>query len=425
LHLSETGAYVLSMVFPDHLALRLSVALGIGLLIGAERERRKGTGRYRSAAGIRTFALAALAGAVTLLVGGELLLAVSAATVAIFNTVAYRRTSHNDPGLTSEMALFATLLLGALAIVHPSAAASLGVIVTVLLAARTRLHHLIRDALTEQEAYDALLFAAASLVILPLMPNHAVGPYGVLNPRRFWELVILILAISGAGHIALRSIGPRLGLVFAGFAGGFVSATATIGSLGARAAHDRHLERGAIAGAVLASVSTIILMAIVLITVSPSTARAATLALLFPSIAAIFYSIFFLVGTSTRGKHFASEPGRAFSLRAALLFAATLFLVLLLSTVVMHRFGAAGLIVAAGLTGFADTHATAISVASLVNSGKLAAGDAVVPILMGFTTNTLTKAIVAATLGGWRFALNILPGLVIIVLAAWASLLFR
>src|SRR5690348_15364318 len=267
---------------PEHVTLRLGAALGIGLLIGAERERRKGEDRSRSAAGIRTFALTALAGAITLLVGGELLLAVSAASVAVFSAVAYRRTSRSDPGLTSEMALFATLLLGALSVVHPGAAAGLGVIVTALLAARTRLHRFFREVLTEQEAHDALLFAAASLVILPLMPNHTVGPYGVLNPRRFWELVILIMAISGAGYIALRSIGPRYGLVFAGFVGGFVSATATIGSLGARAAQDRRLARSAVAGSVLASVATVILMALVLISVSLSTARAVALALLFP-----------------------------------------------------------------------------------------------------------------------------------------------
>lgn len=413
------------MDFPEHLILRLGAALGIGLLIGAERERRKGEGRSRSAAGIRTFALTALAGAVTLLVGGELLLAVSAASVAVFSAVAYSRTSRSDPGLTSEMALFATLLLGALAVVHPGAAAGLGVLVTALLAARTRLHRFLREALTEQEAHDALLFAAASLVILPLMPNHTVGPYGVLNPRRFWELVILIMAISGAGYIALRTIGPRFGLVFAGFVGGFVSATATIGSLGARAAHDRRLARAAIAGSVLASVATVILMAIVLISVSLSTARAVAFALLFPGIAAVAYGVFSLLGTSEGSDRHGFDPGRAFTLKAAVLFAGTLFLVLLLSAAVTRRFGTAGLTVAAGLAGFADTHATAISVASLVNAGKLTAGEALVPILTGFTTNTITKAVVAGTVGGWHFMLKILPGLVLMVLAGWASLLVR
>ena len=35
------------------LALRLAVSLGIGLLIGAKRERRKGSGPTREPAGIR------------------------------------------------------------------------------------------------------------------------------------------------------------------------------------------------------------------------------------------------------------------------------------------------------------------------------------------------------------------------------------
>ena len=180
-------------------ALRLVVALGVGLMIGAERERRKGVGRHRSAAGVRTFALTALAGGISFLIGREFLVAVAAAAVAIFGVVSYRRTAPVDPGLTSEMALFATLLLGALAMDRPDLAAGLGVVVTVLLAIRRSLHRFLRDLLTEQEAHDALLFAAASLVILPLVPNHPIGPYDVLNPRRFWELIVLVMAISGAG----------------------------------------------------------------------------------------------------------------------------------------------------------------------------------------------------------------------------------
>ena len=41
----------------------LASALGCGLLVGVERERRKGEGPFRSLAGVRSFALASLAGA--------------------------------------------------------------------------------------------------------------------------------------------------------------------------------------------------------------------------------------------------------------------------------------------------------------------------------------------------------------------------
>jgi hypothetical protein len=105
--------------FPG-LALHLAVALGIGLLIGAERERRKGQGPFRSPAGIRTFALASLSGAVSLVLGGPLLLAVAFFGFLLLAFVAYLRTTQQDPGLTSETALGLTVLLGGLAVQEPS-----------------------------------------------------------------------------------------------------------------------------------------------------------------------------------------------------------------------------------------------------------------------------------------------------------------
>jgi uncharacterized membrane protein (DUF4010 family) len=405
--------------------VRLVIALGIGLLIGAERERRKGTGRTRSAAGVRTFAITALAGGISFLVGGGLLVAVAAAIVGIFGAVSYRRTAPADPGLTSEMALFATLLLGALAIERPSLAGGLGVVVTALLAARTPLHRFLRDLLTEQEAHDALLFAAASLVILPLVPNHSVGPYGVLNPRRFWELVVLVMAISGAGYIALRAMGSRFGLALAGITGGFISAAATIGSMATRATRDPRLARPATAGAVLSSIATVVQMAIVLLATNRATAQALAIPLAFAGIAAVGYGTFFLFGTHETDEKITAElPGRPFSLKMAFLFAATLLVVLFLSAAVAQWLGMRGLILTAGLAGFADTHSAAIAVAALVNSGRITPTATVTPILTGLTTNSITKAAFAAVLGGRAFFLRVSFGLVLMILAAWAAFLF-
>lgn len=406
--------------------LGLVVAVGIGLLIGAERERRKGTGPVRAAAGVRTFTLTALAGGVSFLVGGNLLVAVVAATVGVFAAVSYRRTSPKDPGLTSEMALFATLLLGALAIDRPGLSAGLGVVVTILLAARTSMHRFLRDVLTEQEAHDALLFAAATLVILPLVPSHAVGPYGVLTPRRFWELVVLMMAISGAGYIAWRALGSRLGLPLAGIAGGFVSAIATISSMASRAARDPKLAGGCAVAAVLSSIATVVQMAIVLTATNRATARAMAVPLLFAGVATAAYGTLILVRSRHSGEKVTTElPGRAFSLKMAFLFAATLLSVLFVSAAITERMGLRGLLLGAGVAGFADTHSAAIAVATLVNSGKVTPGQALVPILTGLTTNSVTKAVFAAVLGRWDFSLKVSLGLALMVLAAWVSLLWR
>jgi uncharacterized membrane protein (DUF4010 family) len=409
--------------FTEHLAVRLAIALGIGLLIGAERERRKGSGPSRAPAGIRTFALVSLFGGISLTVGGELLLAVAAVAVAALSIVSYRMRRQRDPGLTTAIALLTTLLLGALAVRQPSLAAAAAVVVAVLLAARTRLHRFVRDVLTEQELQDALLFAAATLVMLPLTPDHPVGPFGVLNPRTLWKLAVIVMSISAAGYIALRALGPLFGLPLAGLASGFVSSAATIGSMGSRAAEEPALLRAAVAGAVLSTVSTVIQMAVVLLVTDRPTFEAMRFPLLFAGVTAIIYGALFTIKTAGKKPQAAAEQtGRAFNLTTAVVFAATVSAILLASAAVNRWLGSAGLAVAAGLAGFADTHSAAISVASLRAAEKITAPDAVMPILVGLTTNTITKAVVSMITGGWKFAVQIIPGLLLVILAAWAGL---
>ena len=86
-------------------------------------------------------------------------------------------------------------------------AAGLSVITTILLPARERLHRALKNLLSEQEAHDALAFLAATLVILPLAPNRKLGALGSFNPRKIWELVVLVMAVSAASYIALRALG--------------------------------------------------------------------------------------------------------------------------------------------------------------------------------------------------------------------------
>lgn len=138
----------------------LVVAAGIGILLGAERERHMGRGPDRGAAGVRTFALAALLGALAARLGSGALVA-AVAFVGVAALLGYRRRGE-DPGLTTEMALVVSVLLGALAVEDAQLAAGVGVGVALLLAGRGRLHRLVRDTLSEQELHDGRMFAAAA-----------------------------------------------------------------------------------------------------------------------------------------------------------------------------------------------------------------------------------------------------------------------
>ena len=404
--------------------LNLAVALGIGLLIGAERERRKGEGPSRSPAGIRTFSITSLAGAISFIVGGEVLLAIATAGVILLTAAAYWRGHEDDPGLTTEIALILTALLGGLSMQQPALAGGLAVTVAVLLAARSPLHRFVRSVLTEDELKDALIFASATLIVLPLVPDRPMGLYGALNPHSIWILVILIMAISAAGYIAVRIVGARFGLPIAGLASGFISSTATIGAMGARAAKTKVILSSAVAGAVLSTVATIVQLALVLAATSTTTLRSLSVPLVCAGSAAVVYGTVFTVRALQLKTEGETQSGRAFSLSTALVFALTLSCILVASAALREWFGERGIILAAAIAGFVDTHSAAISVASLVASGKMSAGAAIFPILAGFSTNTISKIFLAGTSGGRSFALRVIPGLIIVALAAWAGALY-
>ncbi|WP_291862590.1 MgtC/SapB family protein [Bradyrhizobium sp.] len=405
------------------LLLNLAVALGIGLLIGAERERRKGQGPARAAAGIRTFSVVSLAGATSVMVGGALVLAATIAGVAALTVIAYFRSRDEDPGLTTEIALILTALLGGLSMQQPAWAAGIAVALAVLLAARAPLHYFVSSVLTEGEVRDALIFAGATLVVLPLLPSHSMGPYGALNPRSIWIVVILVMAISAAGYILIRLLGTRFGLPIAGLASGFISSTATIGAMGTRVRKSPAILTAAIAGAALSTVATIVLMSLVLAATSVATLHALAVPLVCAGISATAYGAGFTIRTLRERDIPDPHPGQAFSLPVALIFALTLAAILIASAALRDWFGDTGIIVAAAAAGFVDTHSAAIAVASLVASGKMTAADAVFPVLAALTTNTISKIAFAWSSGSRAFALRLIPGLVLVAGAAWAGAL--
>jgi uncharacterized membrane protein (DUF4010 family) len=406
-------------------ALRLAVALGIGLLLGAERERRMGRGPDRGAAGVRTFALVTLLGGLSARVGGEATLAVALAFVGMAAIAGYFRSDQADPGLTTEVALVVAFLLGALAQDDPELAAALGVAIAILLVARDWIHRLVRDTLSERELHDGLLFAACALVVLPLVPDEGLGPNDAFNPATVWQLVVIVMAVQGVGYIALRAIGPRYGLPMAGLLGGFVSSTATIGAMGARAAREPALRRAATAAAVASSVATIILLALVVGVVSAETLERLVLPLVLSGLAAFGYAALFTIGLARTAPAEPVDLGRAFDLRAALLLAAVVSAVLLAAGAVNNAAGDNGVVVATAIAGFADSQSAAISAASLASHGQISISTAVIATLVALTTNTISKAAVAAALGKRRFASQVWPGLVVILAAAWTGWLIE
>jgi uncharacterized membrane protein (DUF4010 family) len=192
--------------------------------------------------------------------------------------------------------------------------------------------------------------------------------------------------------------------------------------MGARVTKANETLAAAVAGAVLSTIATIVQMALVLATTSMATLISLRVPLVCAGSAAVLYGAAFTVLTLRRRSELEAQSGRAFSLKTAFVFALTLSSVILLACAALRdRFGEVGVIFAAAIAGFADTHSAAISVASLVASGKMNPAEAILPILAGLSTDTISKIVLAGSIGGVSFALRVIPGLVIVALAAWAG----
>jgi uncharacterized membrane protein (DUF4010 family) len=402
------------------LLLGICIALGIGLLIGAERERRKGHGTARGAAGIRTFAVVALLGAVSLVLGGVLLLAVTVVLVGGGSLLAYQRNRNHDPGMTTEFALLLTCLLGGLAILDNALAAGLGVLLALLLAARESMHHFVRSVLSEEELKDIILFSAAALIVLPLAPNRAMGPFAAINPHVIAQLVVLVMAISAGGYVAMRWLGPRYGLPVAGFASGFVSSVATIHSMGERATQQPALMPAAAVGAVLSSVATMIQAAVVLMLMQPDMLRTLALPMACAGFVAVAYAaLLFVQGLPQSHTESDAAFGRAIDLKTVAGFTSLFALVLLLSAALDAWLGRAGVLLSAAITGMADAHSTTAAAATMLNALKISEVQASHAVLVGISSNTAMKVVVAFKSGGRAYGARIVPGLLAMVMGLW------
>ncbi len=400
----------------------LATALGVGLLIGAERESRRTDADAPLVAGVRTFTLISLTGAMTAIIGMPAVIA-GALFVGLAAIMSYRADHGSGPGLTTEVAMFATFMLGVLAMTELGLAAALGAGIALILAAQSKLHGFVRNTLSPQELMDGLILLGAVLIVLPLLPDRPLDPWGVFNLQKLWRLLVLVMAINALGYVAQRSLGPRLGLPISGLAGGFISATATIGAMATLARKDSKQRNGAIAGALLANLATVIQLAVILALLAPELLQASLYAVCFAgAVAAITGGLAGWKAWHALEGDDSAPRGRAFDMRAALMFVVVVAVILLISALLSKYFGQQGAMLAAAVGGFADAHAPAASVAQLSVAGALDRDSAMIAISLALATNSISKIVLAFINGGRGFGMLVGSGLVLLLGAFGAGM---
>jgi uncharacterized membrane protein (DUF4010 family) len=401
-----------------------SISLGIGLLIGLERERNPA-----ARAGLRTFGLVALFGTVAAVLTDKThspwMLAAGLLVIGGMMIAAYlSHPDKEDPGTTTIIAVLLCYGYGAMVWYgYRTFAVMLAIVTTVLLYFKAELR-MFSARLTRRDLISMLQFAVLSLVILPVLPNKDLGPYQALNPAQIWWMVVLISGVSLAGYAALRIVGQHHGAPILGVLGGLVSSTAT--SL----VFSRHTRENP---GLLRLATVVILMANLIVLVRLALyglLQPSLLPVLAPPLAAGFLLGIGMVLFAWRGLHAQKElPPLELSnpaeLKTAFSFGIAYGVVLVVSAALSDYAGSKGLYAVAVVSGLTDVDAITLSSLRLYGLQKLSAHEATTAILLAMLTNLVFKLGIVATVGGALLTRKVAAGFVLIalgVVAAWILL---
>ncbi len=425
---------MVSMNFPIQ---DFGIALAVGALVGIEREKKKTDSGDLGFGGIRTFMLLAEAGAVSAWIsertGSPWVFAVVALCVTLMVLAGYYFHVSRSPqahGMTTEVAAVVVFLLGGVVLFGQSSlAVVLGIVTAATLAFKEPMHAMVAR-IDRDDIYAGTKLLIATFIVLPLLPDRAIDPWGAVNPYKTWWLVILISGLSLVGYVATRWLGNERGTTLTGLFGGLVSSTAVSLTFAKRSRDERDMPGSAdalAAGIMLAwtvMFVRVLVMAVVLY-------RPLFSALLVPMSAMAVACLLLAAGLYWRTRvvaHGASAGGvplkNPFSLKAACKFA--LFFVAVLVVVKWMQLHASGrgVLGVAALAGLTDVDAITLSMSVFARGGN-PLGTAALAVAVATISNTLTKCGLALVLGSSQLKLRLLVSTLAVLAAGAASLLVR
>lgn len=401
----------------------LGIALGLGMLVGLQRESVDSP-----LAGVRTFPIVTLLGTLSAFISasyGPWFLASAFLGVALLVVVGSAATAirTGDIGMTTEMALLIMFGVGAYLVVgHTEVAIAVGGGVAVLLQAKKQLQRIV-GRLGDGDVRAIMQFALISLVILPILPNETYGPFDVLNPREIWLMVVLIVGLSLGGYLIFRFWGQNAGTVMSGVLGGLISSTATTFSYARRTAQGDDQARAASIIIMIASTIVAIRVGVEVAVVAPQIIGRIIVPLIIFFAAHVAACVaLWLAGRGEKSEILPQDNPT--ELKPALVFAALYAGVLLAVAAAKTYIGSQGLYAVAGISGLTDVDALTLSASQLATEGRLSADQAWRMIVVAAVSNLVFKAIVMRVVGSGSLFRRILPSFAFAALCGVLLVLF-
>lgn len=413
---------------------RFGIALAIGLLIGLERQFKKSDGSEKYLfGGIRTFPLLALTGCTAAMLGdllnSSLGFVLPIAIAGAFLVVAYVGTVKTGGfGMTTEVAGLLTIIIGALCYYDQlELATALGIVTLVLLSSKVKLHRFSK-MLTQEEIVSLAKFGLMTAIVLPILPDEPTlpAPFDVLILRNIWLMVVLVTAIGMVGYFLKKLMGNSKAIVLTGFLGGLVSSTAVTLSFSSRSKDTPNLSKAFAIAIIVAWVTMFVRVIVEVAVVNSNLVEALWIPMTSAAVVGGLYCWF--LNTKEKTHEAISDDvvvEAPFSLKKSLIFGGLYAAVIVIANVAQIHFGEGGIYLSAVAAGFTDVDAITLSMAEMSQvSGSVEPNVAIRAITLAAVSNTLVKASIVMTTAHKALKKEILPGVLLIVLAALGTAFF-
>jgi uncharacterized membrane protein (DUF4010 family) len=409
----------------EEIFLKIILSLGIGALIGIEREQRA---KGEVAQGIRTFMLSSLLGFLStyfsVLFQSFLIFYLAFIFSGILTALAYfRKARAGYVGQTTNFAFLLTFLLGTLVYFDTFPfylSISLAILLTFILASKEILHAFSRH-LTKEEVWSAVFFAVLSFVVLPILPNKTIDPFNSINPFLIWSSVVIVLSLSFIAYILMKIFGPKKGIILSGILGGIVSSVAVTISMANDAKKNNKIFYSAIFSIILASSTMFLRMFFISTVFNYSLSFQLFAPLVILSILGYFCAFSYIEKIKKeKPKLILRSP---LELKTALRFGLFFMLTMVLINIAKNHFSEAVVYPIALLTGLADVDAIVISLSSLALT-SISPSVAAKGIILAALANTFSKWLLTLWLGTKKMALDVGKTFLALILFGIAFLFF-
>ncbi|WP_281951021.1 MgtC/SapB family protein [Nitrosophilus kaiyonis] len=383
----------------------------LGFMIGLQRELQTYYEKSQEFGGARTFAIISIIGfiAAKLTDYNNLIFPAILLGLIFFLTYIHIKTLKitKDIGTTTEFAAIATFLTGSIVFfLDKQSGVFSAIIILFLLELKSKIKE-VEGKITRKDVTSAILFALMTFVILPILPNKSIDPFGIFNPYQIWLMVVLIAGLSFFGYVAVKSIGAKQGLILSGFFGGLVSSTAVAITFAKKSVFNKELIPYLAVTIGIASSTMFFRVIIEVALIDKRLLEYIFYPFILSTILGYFYLYIIYKKAKIKISHSTIEFKNPLELKEALKIGIMFGIIFGAVSLIERNFGDIGVYLLSIISGLTDVDAITLSLANMSREGKIALNSAVLSIIFASISNSFAKMLIVFYLGGKRIGIYI------------------